>query len=175
MYHLGQTAPAHLDMSHIGYWVSSLADNLPLRSRCTFCVCFTHSCVQRCSQQHLLATHCLHMHRIWSHFILPRQYHSTSQSESLKPPWAVYRFISVHLCRWIHPQLHRNDSYLFHNRRWGNCWHTSWFWSSHYFADKICMLNGKHASCLFLLSLLWSPTPLTVLHRFKQQRPCWVI
>lgn len=48
---------AHLDMSHPGDCAINLDDILPPRSRCTLCVCFSHSFAQICSQQHLLAAH----------------------------------------------------------------------------------------------------------------------
>lgn len=158
---------AHLDMSHLGDWVSSLVDILPLRVQlCLLCPLVCPEMFTTTSAGPILAAH---THRIWSHFLLPRQYPSTLRSESLKPPWVVYRSICIHLSRWIQSRIRPQINscvimiksctvyrllfiiafiYLW-EASLHNYWHTQI--SFHYFAEKMCMLNRKQLYlCLFV-------------------------
>lgn len=82
-------------MSHPGDWASSLVDILPRRSQCTLCVCFSHSCVQSCSQQHLLAIHLWHVYRIWNLFFFFFCCHCNITF--IRAASVIYKFICINV------------------------------------------------------------------------------
>lgn len=182
-------ASSHLDMCHL-LWASGLVDIRPRRSRCT--LRFTHSCVQRCSQQHLLCWP--HTQDMKPFFLLPWQYHSVSWSEASLGA-------KIHLCgwiqSWIRPQINSCIIMIKSCTVYRLLFIISFIQRPVYttkvqetadtLKDASTILQIKHecyiyASCLFHLRLLWclwlvSLAPLASLSCTapQQRRPCWVM
>lgn len=178
-------ASSHLDMCHL-LWASSLVDILPRRSRCT--LRFTHSCVQRCSQQHLLATYT-------GYFFFT----AMAISECVMV-WIIKASLGakIHLCgRRIRPQINSCIIMIKSCTVYRLLFIISFIQRPLYITkvqetadilkDASTILQIKHesyiyASCLFHLCLLWclwlvSLAPLASLSCTapQQRRPCWVI